>query len=53
MLFLPHYTVKVGRTRLTPIDVGTRYKEAELLTSKGSKEAVIFEKIYSRQIITS
>ena len=54
LLFLPHDTVKVGRVNktyryvLTLVDVGTRYKEAEPLTSKDSKEvAKAFEKIYS------
>ena len=42
LLFLPHDTVKVGRVNktyryaLTLVDVGTRYKEAEPLTSKDS-----------------
>ena len=57
LLFLPHDTVKVGRVNktyryaLTLVDVGTRYKEAEPLTSKDSKEvAKAFEKIYSRHL---
>ena len=56
-LFLPHDTVKVGRVNktyryvLTLVDVGTRYKDAEPLTSKDSKEvAKAFEKIYSRHL---
>ena len=36
---------------MTLVDVGTRYKEAEPLTSKDSKEvAKAFEKIYSRHL---
>ena len=57
LLFLPHDTVKAGRVNktyryaLTLVDVGTRYKEAESLTSKDSKEvAKAFEKIYSRHL---
>ena len=57
LLFLSFDTVKVGRTTktynyaLTLVDVGTRYKEAEPLTSKDSKEVVkAFEKIYSRHL---
>ena len=53
LLFLPHDTVgkKTYRYALTLVDVGTRYKEAEPLTSKGSKEvARAFEKIYSRHL---
>ena len=52
LLFLSFDTVKVGRTSktykyaLTLVDVGTRYKEAEPLTSKDSKEVVkAFEKM--------
>ena len=52
LLFLSFDTVKVGRTTktykyaLTLVGVGTRYKEAEALTSKDSKEVVkAFEKI--------
>ena len=55
LLFLPYDTIKVGRTNktykyaLSLVDVGKRYKEAEPLTSKNSKEvAKAFEKIYSR-----
>ena len=55
--FLPHDTVKVGRVNktyryaLTLVDVGTRYKEAEPLILKDSKEvAKAFEKIYSRHL---
>lgn len=57
LLFLPHDTVKVGRVNrtykyaLTLVDIGSRYKEAEPLTSKDSKEvAKAFEKIYSRHL---
>ena len=57
LLFLPHDNVKAGRVNktyryaLTLVDVGTRYKEAEPLTSKDSKEvAKAFEKIYSRHL---
>ena len=53
LLFLPHDTVgkKTYRYALTLVDVGTRYKEAEPLTSKDSKEvARAFEKIYSRHL---
>ena len=54
LLFLPHDTLKVDRVNKTyryalkSVDVGTRYKEAEPLTSKDSKDvAKAFEKIYS------
>ena len=57
LLFLPYDTVKVGRINktykyaLTLVDLGTRYKEAEPLTSKDSKEvAMAFEKIYQRHL---
>ena len=55
LLFLPHDTVgrvnKTYRYALTLVDLGTRYKEAEPLTSKDSKEvAKAFEKIYSRHL---
>ena len=46
VLFLPFDTVKVGRTNktykyaMTLVDVGIRYKEAEPLTFKDSKEVV-------------
>ena len=57
LLFLPYDTVKVGRINktykyaLTLVDLGTRYKEAEPLTSKDSKEvAMTFEKIYKRHL---
>ena len=36
---------------MTLVDVGTRYKEAEPLSSKDSKEVVkAFDKIYSRHL---
>ena len=54
---LPYDTIKVGRINktykytLSLVDVGTRYKEAEPLTSKDSKKvAKAFEKIYSRHL---
>ena len=57
LLFLPYDTVKVGRINktykyaLTLVDLGTRYKEAEPLTSKDSKEvAMAFENIYKRHL---
>ena len=55
LLFLSYDTVKVGKINktfkyaLTLVDLGTRYKKAEPLTSKDSKEvAMAFEKIYKR-----
>ena len=57
LLFLPYDTIKAGRTNktykytLSLVDVGKRYKLAEPLTSKDSKEvAKAFEKIYSRHL---
>ena len=57
LLFLPYDTVKVGRINktykyaLTVVDLRTRYKEAEPLTSKDSTEvAKAFEKIYKRHL---
>ena len=53
LLFLPHDTIgrKTYKYALTVVDVGTRYKEAEPLTSKDSKEvAAAFEKIYKRHL---
>ena len=57
LLFLPYDTVKVGRINktykyaLTLVDLGTRHKEAEPLTSKDSKEvAMAFEKMYKRHL---
>ena len=52
-LFLPHDRVrnKTYKYALTLVDVGSRYKEAEPLTSKDSKEvAKAFEKIYKRHL---
>ena len=55
LLFLPHDTLGRGRGRktykyaLTVVDVASRFKEAEPLTSKDSTEvAKSFEKIYKR-----
>ena len=57
LLFLPFDMVVVWRTietykyALTLVGVGTRYKKAEPLTSRDSKEVVkTFEKIYSRHL---
>ena len=53
LLFLPHDKVgrKTYRYALVVIDVASRYKDAEALTSKDSQEvAKAFEKIYSRKI---
>jgi len=57
LLFLPHDTVgserqkKTYKYALTVVDIASRYKEAEPLTSKDSKEvAKAFEKIYSRKL---
>ena len=53
LLFLPHDTVgrKTYKYALTVVDVASRYKEAEPLTSKDSKEvAKAFEKMYSRHL---
>ena len=53
LLFLPHDKVgrKTYRYALVVIDVATRYKDAEALTSKESQEvAKAFERIYSRKI---
>ena len=52
-LFLPHDKLprerKVYKYALTVVDVASRYKEAELLTSKDSSEvARAFQKIYKR-----
>ena len=53
LLFLPHDRPGKGRKlykyALTIVDVASRYKEAESLSSKKSGEvAKAFEKIYSR-----
>ena len=53
LLFLPHDTVrrKTFKYALVVIDVASRYKDAEPLTSKESSEvAKSFEKIYSRKL---
>ena len=53
LLFLPHDRVgrKTYRYALVVIDVATRYKDAEALTSKESQEvAKAFESIYKRKL---
>ena len=53
LLFLPHDKVgrKTYRYALVVIDVATRYKDAEALTSKESQEvSKAFETIYSRKL---
>ena len=52
LLFLPHDTVRRKfKYALVVIDVASRYKDAEPLTSKESSEvAKSFEKIYSRKL---
>ena len=53
LLFLPHDKVgrKTYRYALVVIDVATRYKDAEALTSKESQEvSKAFEKIYKREL---
>ena len=53
LLFLPHDKVgrKTYRYALVVIDVATRYKDSEALTSKESQEvAKAFESIYKRKI---
>ena len=53
LLFLPHDRVgrKTYRYALVVIDVATRYKDAEALTSKESQEvAKAFDRIYSRKL---
>ena len=53
LLFLPHDKVgrKTFRYALVVIDVATRYKDAEALTSKESQEvAKAFESIYKRKL---
>ena len=53
LLFLPHDRVgrKTYRYALVVIDVATRYKDAEALTSKESQEvAKAFERIYKRKL---
>ena len=52
LLFLPHDKLPRGRKvfkyALTVVDVASRYKEAESLTSKNSEVAQAFQKIYKR-----
>ena len=53
LLFLPHDKLPLGRKvfkyALTVVDVASRYKEAEPLTSKNSDEvALAFKRIYKR-----
>jgi len=53
LLFLPHNNLPRGRKvfkyALTVVDMASRYKEAEPLTSKNSDEvALAFQKIYKR-----
>ena len=53
LLFLPHDRVgrKTYRYALVVIDVASRYKDAEALTSKESQEvAKAFDRIYSRKL---
>ena len=53
LLFLPHDTMrrKTFKYALVVVDVASRYKDAEPLTSKKSSEvAKSFEKIYSRKL---
>ena len=58
LLFLPHDKLPRGRKifkyALTVVDVASRYKEAEPLTSKDSAEvAKAFQSIYKRSPLTS
>ena len=53
LLFLPHDTVRRKTYRYAPVvvDVASRYKDAEALTSKDSGEvARAFERIYARRL---
>ena len=57
LLFLPHDKLprarKVYKYALTVVDVASRYKEAEPLTSKGSDEvAKAFQAVYKRSPLT-
>ena len=57
LLFLPHDKLPRGRKvykyALTVVDVASRYKEAEPLTSKGSDEVVkAFQAVYKRSSLT-
>ena len=53
LLFLPHdtYTKRTYKYALVVVDIASRYKDAEALTTKESSEvAKAFEKIYSRKL---
>ena len=53
LLFLPHdtYRKKIYKYALVVVDIASRYKDAEALTTKESLEvAKAFEKIYSRKL---
>ena len=53
LLFLPHdtYRKKTYKYAIVVVDIASRYKDAEALTSKESLEvAKAFEKIYSRKL---
>ena len=53
LLFLPHdtYRKKTYKYALVVVDIASRYKDAEALTTKESSEvAKAFEKIYSRKL---
>ena len=53
LLFLPHdtYRKKPYKYALVVVDIASRYKDAEALTTKESSEvAKAFEKIYSRKL---
>jgi len=57
LLFLPHDKLPCGRKAfkyaLTVVDVASRYKEAEPLTSKSSDEVTkAFQAIYKRSLLT-
>ena len=55
LLFLPHDKLrrKTYKYALTVVDIASRYKEAEPLTSKDSNEvARVFQKIYRRSPLT-
>ena len=55
LLFLPHDTIrrKTYKYALTVVDVASRYKEAEPLTSKeASQVAAAFQRIYKRSPLT-
>ena len=53
LLFLPHdtYRKKAYKHALVVVDIASRYRDAEALTTKESSEvAKAFEKIYSRKL---